>query len=93
MYLDTRKTNKMDQRHHKDGGEEGATIQEITVKLHALQSTVLALSWGSASTPLPVCLSVCLSLSLSLSLSLTHTHTHTPPILYIKSWHIHYKKS
>ena len=52
MYLDTRKTNKMDQRHQKDRGEEGAKIQEITVNLHALQSTVFALSWGSASTPL-----------------------------------------
>ena len=50
MYLVNRKMNKMDQRHQKDGGEEGAKIQEITVKLHALQSTVLALSWGSAST-------------------------------------------
>ena len=50
MYLVNRKTNKMDQRHQKDGGEEGAKIQEITVNLHALQSTVLALSWGSAST-------------------------------------------
>ena len=43
-YLDTRKINKMDQRHQKDGGEEGAKIQEITVNLHALQSTVFALS-------------------------------------------------
>ena len=51
-YLDTRKINKMDQRHQKDRGEEGAKIQEITVNLHALQSTVFALSWGSASTPL-----------------------------------------
>ena len=93
MYLDTRKTNKMDQRHQKDRGEEGAKIQEITVNLHALQSTVFALSWGRASTPLQlclsfclsVCLSVCLSFSLSVSLcfsvcvsvSVSLTHTHT----------------